>query len=168
MKMASLALCLPAMLSSKMTRWIGFSQQEFFCSVFPSFLYFPFSLLSPSPSRYPSPHSLTLLPLLPQVLPWLQYSALKSEEEDRKERVMRLKREKDSQEGKGFGPPPKQLPAKPYVSSYDRNSGQVKQGPSSYYCEVCEKSFNGPKPYSAHMASRAHREEVEVQAELRR
>ena len=42
-----------------------------------------------------------------QVLPWLQPSALKSEEEERKIRVQRLAQEKAAMEGKGFGPPPK-------------------------------------------------------------
>ena len=102
-----------------------------------------------------------------QVLPWLQSSALRSEEEDRKERVKKLKLQKDIHEGKAI-PQPKQLPPKPYVSSYERTTGQVKSQGSSHYCEVCEKSFNGPKPYGAHMASKAHREEVEVQNELRR
>ena len=33
-------------------------------------------------------------------------------------------------------------------------------GGKQYYCEVCEKQLNGPKPYQAHMNSKAHKEEV--------
>ena len=33
-------------------------------------------------------------------------------------------------------------------------------GSRPYYCEVCEKQLNGPKPFQAHMASKAHKEEV--------
>ncbi len=41
------------------------------------------------------------------------------------------------------------------MSAYSRGSGD------RYHCEVCDKTLNGPKPYSAHMHSRAHKEEVE-------
>ena len=37
--------------------------------------------------------------------------------------------------------------------------------PESYYCDICEKKFNGPKPYSAHMVSKAHKEEVALREE---
>lgn len=33
-------------------------------------------------------------------------------------------------------------------------------GGKQYYCEVCDKQLNGPKPYQAHMSSKAHREEL--------
>lgn len=36
---------------------------------------------------------------------------------------------------------------------------------NNYHCEICCKSFNGPKPYKAHMASRAHKEELELRSE---
>ena len=39
-------------------------------------------------------------------------------------------------------------------------SNQLKQ----YYCEICDKQLNGPKPYQAHMVSKAHKEEVEAQS----
>ena len=42
-----------------------------------------------------------------QVLPWLQASALKSEEQERKERAKRLAQQKAADEGVGFGPAPK-------------------------------------------------------------
>lgn len=42
-------------------------------------------------------------------LPWLQASALKEEEEERKMRVSRLAQQRAALEGKGFGPPPKDL-----------------------------------------------------------
>lgn len=48
-----------------------------------------------------------------QTLPWLIESALKSEEEERKERVKRLAQEKAALEGKGFGPAPKDLSSLP-------------------------------------------------------
>lgn len=54
-----------------------------------------------------------------QALPWLQASALKSEEEERKERVKRLNQQKDALDGVGFGPAPKggQSSLPPRVSS---------------------------------------------------
>lgn len=42
-----------------------------------------------------------------QVLPWLQESALRSEEEERKTRVKRLTQQKAALDGTGFGPAPK-------------------------------------------------------------
>ena len=50
-----------------------------------------------------------------QALPWLQATALKSEEEERKIRVQRLAQQQAAHEGRGFGPGPKDgasLPAK--------------------------------------------------------
>jgi len=49
-----------------------------------------------------------------QALPWLQLSALKSGEEERKERVQRLALQKAAASGVGFGPPPQtsSMPAK--------------------------------------------------------
>ena len=44
-----------------------------------------------------------------QTLPWLQEAALACEEEERKERVTRLKQQKSAQEGTGWGPCPKNL-----------------------------------------------------------
>ena len=44
---------------------------------------------------------------------------------------------------------------KPYKSSY--NHGQEDM-PNKYYCDICEKQLNGPKPYGAHMVSKAHKE----------
>ncbi|XP_046860254.1 uncharacterized protein LOC124453483 [Xenia sp. Carnegie-2017] len=32
------------------------------------------------------------------------------------------------------------------------------------YCEICDKQLNGPKPYQAHMVSKAHKEEVAAQS----
>lgn len=51
---------------------------------------------------------------LVQALPWLQLTALKSEEEQRKERAQRLAMEKAAAAGLGFGPPPlnSSMPAK--------------------------------------------------------
>lgn len=41
----------------------------------------------------------------------------------------------------------------------------MKKSGSEYYCDICDKGFNGPKPYRAHMMSRAHKEEVEIRNE---
>ena len=81
-------------------------------------------------------------------------------EEERKERAKRHTQLKQAESGKGFPPPPLQPKApKPYVSAYNRDA-QVKGGPDEYFCEVCNKHLNGPKPYQAHMVSKAHKEEV--------
>ena len=56
---------------------------------------------------------------------------------------------------------------KPYKSAYASN-GEVKTGTKEYYCDVCAKQLNGPKPYGAHMMSKAHKEELELQAEYAR
>ena len=49
-----------------------------------------------------------------QALPWLQLSALKSGEEERRERAQRLALQKAAAVGVGFGPPPQtsSMPAK--------------------------------------------------------
>jgi len=54
------------------------------------------------------------------------------------------------------------LAYKPYKSAYDNDSNSA--GNRQYFCEVCQKQLNGPQPYSAHMNSKAHREEVEAAA----
>ncbi|XP_071838793.1 uncharacterized protein [Apostichopus japonicus] len=54
-------------------------------------------------------------------------------------------------------------PPKPYVSAYSKEE-KLKQ----YYCGICEKQLNGPQPYSAHMASKDHKLEVEVAEERER
>ena len=108
------------------------------------------------------PSSYVILKNNNTTLPWLEYSALLTKEEERKERVKRQVQLKQAEEGKGFPPPPLQQPsrvAKPYVSAYNRDA-QVKKGPDEYYCEVCEKQLNGLKPYQAHMVSKAHKEEM--------
>ena len=35
-------------------------------------------------------------------------------------------------------------------------------GGKQFYCEVCDKQLNGPKPYAAHMSSKAHKEELSL------
>lgn len=49
-----------------------------------------------------------------------------------------------------------------YVSAYRREEGGQSSGggAGNFYCEVCDKKLNGPKPYQAHMASKAHKEEL--------
>ena len=56
---------------------------------------------------------------------------------------------------------------KPYVSAYNRQekSEQSKATENDYYCSVCDKKLNGPKPYAAHMVSKAHKEEVQIARE---
>ncbi|XP_022093824.1 uncharacterized protein LOC110981009 [Acanthaster planci] len=56
---------------------------------------------------------------------------------------------------------------KPYVSAYNKQakSEQSKVSENDYYCGVCDKKLNGPKPYGAHMVSKAHKEEVEIARE---
>jgi len=51
------------------------------------------------------------------------------------------------------------LAYKPYKSAYEKDSTPAN---SQYFCEVCQKQLNGPQPYTAHMNSKAHREEVEA------
>ena len=41
----------------------------------------------------------------------------------------------------------------------------IKTTVEDYFCEMCDKKFNGPKPYRAHLLSRAHKEELELRAE---
>lgn len=88
----------------------------------------------------------------PSSLPWLENKRL---EEKKKEQ---------SQPKNGMFANTPVIPWKPYVSAYSGGSttagpGQVKQ----YYCEVCDKQLNGPKPYQAHMVSKAHKNELEAQ-----
>ena len=52
-----------------------------------------------------------------------------------------------------------------YRNSANATPDVTPQAASKYYCDVCEKPFNGPKPFKAHMASRSHREEVELRSE---
>lgn len=61
------------------------------------------------------------------------------------------------------------LPAqyKPYKSAYapkEKENSSADEDASKYYCRVCDKQLNGPIPYSAHLNSKAHKEEVEIQA----
>ncbi|KAJ8310080.1 hypothetical protein KUTeg_011945 [Tegillarca granosa] len=48
---------------------------------------------------------------------------------------------------------------KPYKSAYSKENPEEKVK-AKYFCDVCQKDFNGPQPYSAHMNSKAHKEEV--------
>ena len=59
---------------------------------------------------------------------------------------------------------------KPYKSAYDKEAPAKKEPEEKkpnpdWYCRTCEKQLNGPKPYGAHMASKMHREEVEIAKE---
>ena len=59
------------------------------------------------------------------------------------------------------------LAYKKYVSAYSKDRAACAEASAKpqYYCDVCEKSFNGPQPYGAHMTSKAHREELELRRE---
>lgn len=59
-------------------------------------------------------------------------------------------------------PPVSNMPYKPYKSAYDKDTADTTPANRQYFCEVCQKQLNGPQPYTAHMNSRAHREEVEL------
>ncbi|XP_012564850.1 uncharacterized protein LOC100212632 isoform X1 [Hydra vulgaris] len=57
---------------------------------------------------------------------------------------------------------------KPYVSTYQSNqtatqSSDLKSTAETkrFYCEICDKTLNGPQPYKMHLASKNHREEEE-------
>ena len=53
-----------------------------------------------------------------------------------------------------------------YVSAYNRGKQQSSSSNSvNYYCEVCDKHLNGPKPFQAHMVSKAHKEELALSNE---
>lgn len=58
-----------------------------------------------------------------------------------------------------FGEPP----VKPYIPTYAENkkSANVKE----YYCELCQREFNGPIPMKAHLRSKAHKEEEMIAKE---
>ncbi|XP_028403027.1 uncharacterized protein LOC114525796 [Dendronephthya gigantea] len=94
---------------------------------------------------------LMILEEKPSSLPWLENRRLEAQEETKKK------------EG-----PFKDAPTtvwKPYVSAYGgTTTGQNNQPPNQYYCEICDKQLNGPKPFQAHMVSKAHKEEVAAQS----
>ncbi|XP_041483009.1 uncharacterized protein LOC121429835 isoform X1 [Lytechinus variegatus] len=57
---------------------------------------------------------------------------------------------------------------KPYVSAYHREektSQPATVNKEQYFCKICVKQLNGPQPYSAHMNSKAHKEEVQLAKE---
>lgn len=65
-------------------------------------------------------------------------------------------------------PPQEQVESvyQPYQSAYNKQGSSSNEPAAStkYACDVCGKDFNGPHPYSSHMNSKAHREEVEAQS----
>ena len=50
-----------------------------------------------------------------------------------------------------------------FVLAYNHNTGETTLQAKLWYCEVCNKQLNGPKPYQAHIVSRAHKDELEAQ-----
>lgn len=88
----------------------------------------------------------------PSGLPWLENRRLEEQKEESKPKPGT------------FGTPPVNV-WKPYVSAY--GAGETAGANSQerkYYCGICDKQLNGPKPYQAHMVSKAHKEEVEAQS----
>ncbi|XP_056005248.1 uncharacterized protein LOC130050157 [Ostrea edulis] len=59
--------------------------------------------------------------------------------------------------------PQEKVEYKPYKSAYARDTPKEVESVTSYRCDICSKDFNGPQPYTMHMKSKAHREEVEAQ-----
>lgn len=91
-------------------------------------------------------------------LPWLSQQVMQQAEEERKERAVRLKQVKSAADGKGFGPSPRTN-----SSSLNQSvSGLKTQSGKENYCDICNKQLNGPIPFKAHLASKAHREELEA------
>ena len=58
-------------------------------------------------------------------------------------------------------PNPAPTSYKPYVSAYNRAEAKS-QEKERYYCDICNKEFNGPLPLQSHLTSKAHKEEVEA------
>jgi len=88
----------------------------------------------------------------PSQLPWLENKRMLREAEKEKE---------EKNKSLGFGVPAiRTLPPKKYVSAYGT---QVSDVVSDFSCTLCGRTFNGPKPYRLHMASKAHKEEEEAQ-----
>ena len=85
----------------------------------------------------------------PSSLPWLENRRLEEESETK------------TKEGP-FSDAPTAI-WKPYVSAYGGTTTGPNSQPKQYYCEICDKQLNGPKPYQAHMVSKAHKEEVAAQ-----
>lgn len=54
---------------------------------------------------------------------------------------------------------------KPYVSAYGNNANKSSTS-ENFYCEVCDKKFNGPIPYEVHLKSKAHKEEMAIREEF--
>ena len=48
--------------------------------------------------------------------------------------------------------------ATPYQAAYSENRAKTTD---QWYCDLCEKKFNGPQPLRSHMASRYHKDMVE-------
>jgi len=86
-------------------------------------------------------------------LPWLE----QKREAERKEE----EEERNKNPGAFGSAPPGTW--KPYVSAYNHNIGKTPQQARQWYCEICDKQLNGPKPYQAHIVSRAHKDELEAQ-----
>ncbi|XP_071949612.1 uncharacterized protein [Antedon mediterranea] len=55
---------------------------------------------------------------------------------------------------------------KPYKPTYRENEYDVPKELNPYYCKICDKKLNGISPYNAHMASKAHKEEVKYLEEV--
>ncbi|XP_031555161.1 uncharacterized protein LOC116292061 [Actinia tenebrosa] len=85
-------------------------------------------------------------------LPWL---------EERKAEKEKVEQEKIASRSTGFGAPEKTV-FKPYSSAYTNPEKDSSNNKPEYFCELCNKQLNGPKPYEAHIVSKAHKDEVEA------
>lgn len=102
----------------------------------------------------------------PTNLPWLENKRLEEEIADKEEHMLKEKERENTIKNSKFGVP-ENFVSKPVVKAYQSAYSENKTmtagggGTRKFYCEVCDKQLNGPTPYNMHMASKAHREEVE-------
>ena len=52
-----------------------------------------------------------------------------------------------------------------FFLAYGNNTNKS-QTSENFYCEVCDRKFNGPIPYDVHLNSKAHKEEVAIREEF--
>lgn len=102
----------------------------------------------------------------PTNLPWLENKRLEEEKAAEEKQILKQKERENTIKNSKFGVPEDFLSkpvVKAYQSAYSENQTTTAGGGGTrkFYCEVCDKQLNGPTPYNMHMASKAHREEVE-------
>lgn len=52
-----------------------------------------------------------------------------------------------------------------FFLAYGNNANKSSTS-ENFYCEVCDKKFNGPIPYEVHLKSKAHKEEMAIREEF--